>query len=135
MATTPSETPSVDANVRRVAQMLRAAHDMTPQQLGQAIGLTKAQIWDRLRGDKPFTVTEVAVMAQIFGVDPGIFIRGPEALLGGGAAPLDEASRQLTPAPTPGPPENTGGRRGARKRRQRPTGEYGWTRLVGNLAA
>jgi transcriptional regulator with XRE-family HTH domain len=110
MARSPSGRPSPDDNVRRVAQMLRAAHDMTPQDLGQRIGLSKAQIWDRLRGDKSFNVTEVAAMAELFNVDPGVFILGPEALLGGGATTY-EASRQLSPTTTVGPPNRDAGGR------------------------
>jgi transcriptional regulator with XRE-family HTH domain len=104
----------VDDNVRRVAQMLRAAHDMTPQELGQRIGLSKAQIWDRLRGDKSFNVTEVAAMAGLFNVDPGVFILGPEALLGGGAAV--QADRQLSPVlGAAGPARTTKGNRVTRQ--------------------
>lgn len=76
------EALPVDDRVRAVVRMLLAAAGMKPVDLAERIGLSKNQVWDRLRGDKPFSVAEVVGMAEVFDVPPSVFLMGPRALLG-----------------------------------------------------
>jgi hypothetical protein len=73
-----------DEKVRRVARMLIAQADgENALTLARHLGLGRTPIYDRLRGIKPFTVAEVSAMAEYFGVAPGVFFEGPQALLAG----------------------------------------------------
>jgi transcriptional regulator with XRE-family HTH domain len=76
------EALPVDDRVRAVVRMLLAAAGIKPVDLAERIGLSKNQVWDRLRGDKPFSVAEVVQMAELFDVPPSVFLMGPSALFG-----------------------------------------------------
>lgn len=70
-----------DDKIRLVAKMLLAAHGMTTLDLGQRLGLGRTPIYDRMQGRKPFTVAEVAAMAEEFAVPVAVFFAGPDALI------------------------------------------------------
>lgn len=69
-------------SVRRVAKALLAAHDVTPAELALRLGVGKTAIYNRLSGEKPFTIDETAAMAEYFHVPVGVFFAGPAALFG-----------------------------------------------------
>lgn len=71
-----------DDNVRRVVALLLTYKGMSRRELGQILGLNRTPINDRMRGVKPFTVAEVAAMADYFGAPVSVFFEGPEALIG-----------------------------------------------------
>jgi hypothetical protein len=71
-----------DESVRRVVRMLLGARDRTVMDLAGALGLSRSAAYARLRGTKPFTVTELIGMGEFFEVDPVVFLRGPDELLG-----------------------------------------------------
>lgn len=75
-----------ERNIRLVARVLMSAREITAVQLGELLGVTRAPIFARLRGSKPFTTDEVARMAEIFGVPAQVFYDGPEAMISGHAA-------------------------------------------------
>jgi transcriptional regulator with XRE-family HTH domain len=68
--------------VRRVAKALLAAHDVAPAELALRLGVGKTAIYNRLSGEKPFTLDETAAMSEFFGVPVGAFFAGPAALFG-----------------------------------------------------
>ena len=76
------EALPVDDRVRAVVRMLLAAAGIKPVDLAERIGLSRSEVWDRLRGDKPFSVAEVVEMAELFDVPPSVFLMGPSALFG-----------------------------------------------------
>jgi hypothetical protein len=71
-----------DEKIRLVVKMLLAAHGMTTLELGRELGLGRTPIYDRMQGRKPFTVAEVAAMAERFAVPVAVLFGGPTALLG-----------------------------------------------------
>jgi transcriptional regulator with XRE-family HTH domain len=87
-------------------RMLMAAQGMTTLDLGRQLGLGRSPIYDRTQGRKPFTVDEVASLAEFFDVPVSVFYAGPDALLGrhagdrtaltGVASPLETRGRETT---------------------------------------
>lgn len=77
-------TNSTDEKIRLVAKMLLAANEMTYLDLGRQLGLKRTPIYDRMQGRMSFTVSEVAAMADHFGVPVSVFFGGPAALLSPG---------------------------------------------------
>jgi hypothetical protein len=74
-------TNIAEDNVRRVVKALLAAQDdVTAVEVGEYIGVGKGAIYNRLKGVKPFTVGEVAVLSRLFGVPVDVFFAGPAAL-------------------------------------------------------
>jgi antitoxin component HigA of HigAB toxin-antitoxin module len=70
-----------DENVRQVVALLCAYHGVTRQQLGEAIGIpSKSAMSARMSGKRAFSVNEVAMMAELFGVSVEVFFRGRDAL-------------------------------------------------------
>jgi hypothetical protein len=86
---------SVDDRVRAVVRTLLGAADMKAGDLARGIGMTKAQVWDRQRGDKAWTVQEVAVLAEFFDIPVGIFLAGPAALLGRSPSTHETTGREF----------------------------------------
>jgi len=78
---TPALGP--DDKVRLVAKMLIGMHRMTELELGRRLGLPRTPIYNRMQGRTPFSVAEVARMADIFGISPEVFLAGPNALIAG----------------------------------------------------
>lgn len=70
-----------DEKVRLVTRMLLSMTGMSTLELGAKLGLGRTAVYDRTQGRKPFTVAEVVAMAEIFGIDPAVFLTGPAALL------------------------------------------------------
>lgn len=93
------EGDTADYRVRRVAKMLLEGTETKAVVMGAEIGLSKAQVWDRLRGDKAFSVKEVAAMADYFGVPVSVFFAGPAALIRPGSNTGDYRTR--TPGVSP----------------------------------
>jgi hypothetical protein len=95
--TTGRDTP--DDRVRAVVRVLMAANGMRPADLAAQLGMTKNQVWDRMRGDRAWTVSEVAGMAEVFGADVAVFFAGPEAILGSTRPGGRHDARREPPAP------------------------------------
>lgn len=72
----------MDDKIRLVVRMLLAAREMTTIDLGRQLGLGRTPIYDRMQGRKPFTVAEVAAMADMFNVPVSVLFGGPGELLG-----------------------------------------------------
>src|SRR5215217_7766822 len=71
----------VEANVRIVVRMLMAARGIRPAELALKLGVSKTAIFNRLGGQKPFTLSELGAMAELFDVPPAVLLAGPNALL------------------------------------------------------
>lgn len=70
-----------DENIRQVAALLAAYHRLTQTELGERIGITdKSSMSLRMQGKRPFKTSEVARMAEVFGVSVEVFFNGPDAL-------------------------------------------------------
>ncbi|WP_155885103.1 helix-turn-helix domain-containing protein [Actinomadura flavalba] len=76
----PVEEHPADAAVRQVVRALLAARDMTGAQLGEVMGFSAGQVYNRLKGEKAFTVAEVSQLSEIFRVPVGTFFAGAGAL-------------------------------------------------------
>ncbi len=89
---------AAEANIRRVLRMLRQEHDVPVpvEELAKLLGVSRALIYQRLAGRARWYASDVAVLAEYFGVDVAMFYGGPAALLGGDA----ETRRHLTPTAT-----------------------------------
>jgi hypothetical protein len=90
------EAQSVDDRVRAVVRILLAATGMKPVDLAERLDMSKHQVWDRLRGDKDFTVREVAEMGVVFDVPPSVFLMGPTALLSSAPAQGSVTPKKLS---------------------------------------
>jgi hypothetical protein len=60
---------------------LLAANDVKAPVLGAYLGIGKATIYKRLNGALPFTVGEVAAIAEFFEIPVDVLFAGPKALL------------------------------------------------------
>jgi hypothetical protein len=81
--TVASTSTRAEDNVRKVVKALLAVNEQVKAtDLGAHLNIGKTAIYARLRGEKPFTVGEVAVLSEYFRVPVGIFYTGPEALFG-----------------------------------------------------
>lgn len=81
--TVASTSTRAEDNVRKVVKALLAVNEQVKAtDLGAHLGIGKTAIYARLRGEKPFTVGEIAVLSEYFRVPVGIFYTGPEALFG-----------------------------------------------------
>jgi hypothetical protein len=81
--TVASTSTRAEDNVRKVVKALLAVNEQVKAtDVGAHLGIGKTAIYARLRGEKPFTVGEIAVLSEYFRVPVGIFYTGPEALFG-----------------------------------------------------
>lgn len=72
-----------DRNVTLVVKMLLDRDDMTYEQLGHHLGLTKSTMTERMSGAPKWRVREVAVMSGLFKVPVSVFYEGPAVLASG----------------------------------------------------
>lgn len=72
---------TAEDSVRRVVKALLAANDVKAPVLGAYLGIGKATIYKRLNGTLPFTVGEVAAIAEFFELPVDVLFAGPKALL------------------------------------------------------
>ena len=78
----------VEANVRIVVRMLMAARGIRPAELALKLGVSKTAVFNRLGGQKPFTLSELGDMADLFDVPPSVLLAGPNALLRTAEGPI-----------------------------------------------
>lgn len=67
-------------NIRLTVRGLLAVREMTALELAKILGLNRTPIYDRLRGVKPFTTEEVALMSTLFDLPVQVFFDGPGGL-------------------------------------------------------
>lgn len=72
-----------DENVRLVTEMLLASQRLHRDALVPVLGTARSTVYAKLSGKQRFTVGEVALMAEFFGIEPGAFLAGPTVLLRG----------------------------------------------------
>ena len=78
-------TPSqADLDRARYVRTILAWHDITQADLGRLLGCTQAAAGRKIRGLRRFTVDELVLIAETFGVDPANLMRPPglESVLG-----------------------------------------------------
>jgi transcriptional regulator with XRE-family HTH domain len=98
-------------NVRQVTRMLMKRDGITLPALALRLGVSRSAVANRLggpvpySGKKPFTVAELGVLGEMFGIPPAAFIAGPNALIRSESKPqADMMQTRSTGAPriTPG---------------------------------
>lgn len=90
-----------ESNILGVVRMIKAARDMEAEDLAAVLGVSRATIYDRLKGRTGFTVGEVAILSETYGIPLATFFAGPDALLGTATQQTarritDESSRTFT---------------------------------------
>lgn len=65
--------------------MLMARDGISEGSLAVKLGLSRTSMNDRLRGRSRFTLDELARIAQVFEVEPGVFFKNPRSLLSAGS--------------------------------------------------
>jgi antitoxin component HigA of HigAB toxin-antitoxin module len=78
-----SKKERAESNILGVVRMIKAARDIQADELGTLLGISRASVYERLKGRSAFTVGEVAVMAEHFGIPLVAFFNGPDELLVG----------------------------------------------------
>ena len=68
--------------VPTVLRTLMSAAGISSADIANVLGISKASLSERLSGKTRITADELATLANFFGVDPGIFFKKPEELLG-----------------------------------------------------
>ena len=69
-----------NVNVTRLIQLKRSDAGMTMQKLADQMGLSLAQLKDRMAGRKAWSVPEMDTAASAFGMMPGDFAKAAELL-------------------------------------------------------
>lgn len=70
-----------ESNVREVTRMLMALHREGAAELARVVGISRASMYERLNGRRPFEIGEVAVIADHYKISPAAFMAGPDALI------------------------------------------------------
>jgi len=84
---TPRRPTPIEEDVRQVARMLVKLRGISLPEFALRLGISRTAASNRLggplpySGKKPFTVTEVGMMAEFFEVPAALFLAGPAALL------------------------------------------------------
>lgn len=66
-------TKAVAAEVR--AELAR--HEISRSAAAERLGISRTLLWNRLRGDSPFTVAELETLAEMVGVPVAQFLSRP----------------------------------------------------------
>jgi transcriptional regulator with XRE-family HTH domain len=80
----------IEENVRQVTRMLMKRDGITLPVLALRLGVSRTAVSNRLggpapySGKKPFTVSEVGVLGEMFGLPAAVFLAGPDILLRAG---------------------------------------------------
>lgn len=77
-----SKKERAESNILGVVRMIKAARDLQADELAVLLGISRASVYERLKGKSAFTAGEVAVIAGHFGVPLDVLYSGPDALLG-----------------------------------------------------
>jgi transcriptional regulator with XRE-family HTH domain len=77
-----SKKERAESNILGVVRMIKAARNVQADELAVLLGISRASVYERLKGKSAFTAGEVAVMAGHFGVPLDVLYSGPDALLG-----------------------------------------------------
>lgn len=71
------------ADVARLQlQHLREEHNLGQADLAEIMGISQPRVSDRLSGRSALSVTEIARLADHFGISPAFFFEAPQALPG-----------------------------------------------------
>lgn len=70
-----------ESNVREVTRVLMALHREGAGELARIVGISRASMYERLNGKRPFEIGEVAVIADHYKISPAAFMAGPDALI------------------------------------------------------
>lgn len=87
----------IEENVRQVTRMLMKRDGVTLPELALRLGVSRTAVSNRLggpspySGKKPFTLTEVAMLEEMFGTPAAAFLAGPTALISSSAGQDDLA--------------------------------------------
>lgn len=76
-----SKKERAESNILGVVRMIKAARDLQADELAALLGISRASVYERLKGKSAFTAGEVAVLAEHFGVPVTVLYAGPDALL------------------------------------------------------
>jgi len=85
-----TEKSDADRNVRLVVQMLMAANEVDAGALAEVLGVARKSVYERLGGNRRFTVNDLRRLADYFAVDPGVFFTEPRRLIGASATIRDQ---------------------------------------------
>lgn len=69
-----------NVNITRLIQLKRGDTGMTMQQLADQMGLSLAQLKDRMAGRKAWSIPEMDTAASVFGMLAGDFAKAAELL-------------------------------------------------------
>jgi transcriptional regulator with XRE-family HTH domain len=88
-------TPRDEArrNVPRMVRTLMEARGVSLEVVASALALSKPSVSERLSGSTHIKAEEVAVLADLFGVEPGALYRDPASFFGDPAATLPTDTR------------------------------------------
>lgn len=89
-----SKKERAESNILGVVRMIKAAGDVQAEELALLLGISRASVYERLKGRSAFTAGEVAVMSEHFGVPLATFFAGPDMLLG--KSPIQDQAAEIT---------------------------------------
>lgn len=67
-------TTPLTENVAAVARAELARRNISRTSAAEALGISRTLMWARLRGDKPFTVTELEKLAELMSIPMSTFL-------------------------------------------------------------
>lgn len=70
-----NEDMTAEESRPRFVAALLAWHDVSPEELGRLLGLSRAAIYKKLHGTRAFTTKDLVAIAEHFGVDPGLLLQ------------------------------------------------------------